>query len=749
VKDAYVYSFDFIFQISPSYFEALKRTQKDSDISLFGFTEGILTRLGDAPTPEPALPPDMITRLDAVKRQSWRDAEGTSCCLVVEVDKNATFSKAVRLFLMLLACLGLVLLCTFFVMIVPLFRSFRWGSAIFPFPFTLTLATNAFIQLACLLSFLWMFTSSSTRLEWIGQALAQLEQRTLAPSSTAGGTPTAPGQAVGDSSPTKSTTFREATSAEDPFQLFIDTTKGYDPSDASWVGKWQTKERALLDWHLCTRYLRVFVSKTRLTGQAVLVCAAAILGCMLLVDVEQGLRGYGALSINNQLVLQDLQDKAMETATGAVQEQADKAGEYAKSVVEGGAHAAAMDLGRRLLAGEAPFNFAHASQALVQVLRPLDAAVERTRRRQLLDMDEALNDVTRYANVGDAQHITQADLLTISMTLLLLVYSIYLLAKIARVNDKVDKHESILVQVKEKHLQKQSERERNWASTEGTASLADSDPVSQSVDQAQRSYERMLDMTIQSAHDNRGRFPLTLFSFIITQALLVAWLAAAVQPLLNQLTTVVPQLAGDACNWMESTGVGLEAEGVLENASSTFGKYVLNTKEAASHGDHSIIYSLVCVPVLNALNADVAAFVGDVDAAKNNTENEIDYDFNQAVNDNPDAARRLLEQARAHDHQLLSEPSVRRLVEEWWNAHPGDSATKLELARTMFEERSRSIRRVLTAGPEAFRAALRSRGVRAGLAAVRNQHRRSQRWTPSFSKRAPLASSGARQALFE
>lgn len=757
VKDAFIYQFYFVFQISPSYFEALKKTEKDSDVSLYGFTEGMFTRLKDAPTMEPKLSGLNQGKLEDLKKQSWRDAKGVSCCLVVEVDKAATMNKAITLIQMLLECFGLVLLCLLFVMIVPMFRHFRWGSEVFPAPFTSTLVFNAAVQTACLVGYFWLFSTASARLDWIGKALLLFEQRTLAPTDPK----TKGGKASGASA--ASTTFREpSTSQDDPFQLFIMDVKDYNPTDASWVAKWQAKERSVLNWSLCARYLRVFVSRTRMTGQAVLVCAALILGVMVLVDVEQGLRGYGAVTTNNQNMLQGMQDKLVSEMRGMVQTEADAAAETAKSFAEGTGAAAAKQLGRRLLADDdTGFNFANASRALALALKPLDAAVHRTQRRQLVDLGEQINNIQKYVNVGDVQHISQSNLLTICMTVLLLVYSLYLLAQIAWINDKVDKHESVVVQVKEHHLHKQSERERLWAKTQGAEDPADAaaeDPATASasaaaaaVEQAQRSYERMLDMTIQSAHDNRGRFPLTLFSFVITQALLVAWLSAAMQPLVQQLQQVVPELVRDACTWAADSDLGSGIEHALENASAAVGKNILHTDKAASIGDHSIVYSLVCVPLLNALNTDLDALGDDVDAAKNETANMNAYGYNQTVDDSAGADsgdRRLLEKARASDKQLLSERSVRRLVEDWWDAHPGGSEAKMELARHMLEDRRRYAQQLLTAGPEAARVALRSRELLAGPKAARKRPHWSKRWLPSFAQRPPLPAQEPR-TLFE
>uniref|UniRef100_A0A7S4PT07 Uncharacterized protein n=1 Tax=Alexandrium monilatum TaxID=311494 RepID=A0A7S4PT07_9DINO len=744
VRDAYICSISFVFQISPSYFQALKQTMRESDVSLYGFTEQMFKRLQEGQVSEPALAPNMLDHLETIKKQSWKDASSSSCCLVLGPDKTATRSRLFSLCVECLGFIGLFLLCLVFVLIVPLFRYFRWGSELFPKPFTWSLVTNALVQLFFLFGYFQLFTGVSSRMTMINQALEVLSQKTLSPPKNA--TPH-------NSATSRSTTFQEPGSQSSPFELYIDSTKDYDPTDTSWVPKWQAKEKAVMNWHLCTRYLRVFSSRSRLTGQAILICAAAILGIMLLVDVEQGLHGSGIVGVNQQAVIQDLQDSTVQRLEDIIQSGFNDAGQAVQGMAEGTAHAAAKNLGRRLrlLASgrEEPFDFAGASEALQQALRPVDAAVERLRMRQLQDVAPHLVDVgahlqtvQHYASVGNVQHISQANLLTVVMTVLLLIYSINLLARIAGVNDHIDKHESILVRVKETHLHKQSERELLWASKTGdaTQSAEEASDSQNAVNQAQASYERMLDMCIQSANDSRGRFPMKIFGFVITQALLVAWLAAGLQPLLNQATQVIPPLAASACQWFDSSDVGSTVEHSLETASSEFAKHVLNTNETASTGEHNIVYSLVCVPLLSTVDTTLGDIAADDDAARDVTANEDAYGLHHqdsgdadeaadAAADAADAGRRL-SKARDLDMKVLSPQSMRQLVEDWWNAHPGDGESKLALVRTVLEERGRFARRLLMAGPQALQAAIKSGRLRAGPALLGKRRSRRSRQTP-------------------
>jgi len=433
---------------------------------------------------------------------------------------------------------------------------------------------------------------------------------------------------------------------------------------------------------------------------------------MLLVDLAQGLRGYGALSVNNDALLAKIHKELSSSVASAVSSKvtdiAKQASDAAKAKAEKqaveAAHAAA---GRRLLGndGAGAWGLDIAAQALTNALAPLDSAVQRAHQRQLLDLGKQMQRVQKFVTVGNVQQITQAQLLSVCMTLLLLFFSCYLLVRIARINDYVDKHESILVQVKEQHMQNQSERERRAnaeAASCGTKS-GGTEPdgsAKQAVAAAQASYERMLGVSIEGAHDNRSRFPIKLFSFVITQGLLLAWLATAMQPLVQQTVKVGPVLLGDFCRWIGSQDLVEEVQSGILNATAGVETAIFNDTKVEPSDGNSLFYSIVCTPLVGVANELGITIDADIEKAKNASSYE----------------RRLApeEQEAGEDEWLLSKQAVVGLVEEWWESTPGDPQAKLALAQLLLRERARSARSLLAAGPAALQHALRSGALATG-----------------------------------
>lgn len=65
-----------------------------------------------------------------------------------------------------------------------------------------------------------------------------------------------------------------------------------------------------------------------------------------------------------------------------------------------------------------------------------------------------------------------------------------------------------------------------------------------------RRYEKALDMAIESTRENKTRFPMTLFGMVITFGVLMGWIAIASGPVLEQIRTLVPQVARKGCDWI-------------------------------------------------------------------------------------------------------------------------------------------------------------------------------------------------------
>merc|ERR1712190_566708 len=146
--------------------------------------------------------------------------------------------------------------------------------------------------------------------------------------------------------------------------------------------------------------------------------------------------------------------------------------------------------------------------------------------------------------VKDVKNISQAQCMAIVVTLVFLVYAVRLLFNISWINDYVSRHESILVSVKENHLQctakgRRDERSKIQKEQSDVDAGHRERPDSPRI-LAMSKYEKMLDMGIQTAQDNKTRFPITLFGFVITQALLLLWVGMMLQPLADQVSKVFP-----------------------------------------------------------------------------------------------------------------------------------------------------------------------------------------------------------------
>jgi len=545
-------------------------------------------------------------------------------------------------------------------------------------------------------TFLWHFNDLCGRLGLIANALETFEGKTLAP--------VAP-------HPSEKKDVLAHQNDPAPFDLYIDDVDHCDTDDPKWVKKWQSKELTVENWHLTARYLRVFVSGIRLTAQAMLVAACCVLLVMFLVSTLQAWRGVGAFGLNKENILTDADSAVMTRVNGAIANATAKLQDYEDRVVSHASDAlvkkAEDAMSRRLSsASSEDWDFGAPLEALHRALAPMDVAMEHERQRRLMDSASALHMVAKYTSVKDIAKISSAQLLTLCMTLVLLLYCGIVLFRIARINDYVDKHQSLLVSVKEEHLHAQSLRERK-----ATQALAESqkskkpkkeaEPAESAADIARASYERRLDMCIESAQENKGRFPLKLFSFVITQALLWSWFIIAAQPLIHEVFKVTPPFVAQACAWVDNStlvtgatsgleGIRDQAAGLVENAAGQ----KLTTKTALAVDTH-LFTSLVCKPIISVFQRTAM--------------NAVDEVLHHGMPGAP--ARRRLESV-----------DVKRIVEDWWDAHPGHVATKRALVQMALQERMRRAKRLVLSGPEAVRETLKARGV-AAAAEVLRAHR--------------------------
>jgi len=418
------------------------------------------------------------------------------------------------------------------VLVIPIMRVVMQHGKMFPAPYTLMMVLNAvsaFIQFA---AFFAEFHTVKTRLSLIGECLGLLETKTLAPSDAAAkaaapGTPAAPANGKELTKEEKAAAALKAAAeakaakkaAEDtkPFDLFVmeDTSqvKKYDPNDPFWVAEFRKKHDNVRNWHLTVGYLRVFVSTSRLTAQAILVAAAIIVGFLMLLSVVQAMQGKGAVSgIDSASLSAEFSGTiamAKEKANAALEQAQAMGQEHLDAVKAAAADAVNSATTRRLMevvaAGATAFSSSDDFQEpLSKATRRLREALEPSRKamhavlwrqhnilanthRQLHGENEVLsvlNTAARRLNAGDdtlkqiqdqtnaamdkAKNImknidvtkaTKTQLFTVFMVILVMAYSIPLIWSIVLVNGYFDKHEDLLIKQKESHRINQARRE--------------------------------------------------------------------------------------------------------------------------------------------------------------------------------------------------------------------------------------------------------------------------------------------------
>mmetsp|Transcript_2613 Transcript_2613/g.6698 ORF Transcript_2613/g.6698 Transcript_2613/m.6698 type:complete len:1576 (+) Transcript_2613:63-4790(+) len=200
--------------------------------------------------------------------------------------------------------------------------------------------------------------------------------------------------------------------------------------------------------------------------------------------------------------------------------------------------------------------------------------------------------------------ITKTQILTIVLVLLLLTYSVPLIWYMAKVNDSFDRHGSLLVTTKEVHRMNMARREESLALPDKDAD-EDEEPSQPKPDapkdMAAKRYERLLDLAIQSASENRSRFPLKLFGFIINSAVLGGWIALAMSPVLQEAQHLVPEVVMMGCSYMENSGLLDQAQAMADtgtaatNAVLTAGHHGAST--VGTFNTKKLFHDFVCTPL--------------------------------------------------------------------------------------------------------------------------------------------------------
>jgi len=553
-------------------------------------------------------------------------------------------------------------LCTLFMLIPPLFRVTIQGGEFFPHPFATSLSLNMCCSAFALWFFLNNFQIVTERLAHVSNALAGFEQRTIDPSGKAAKAAAAAGgsKSVKDKKKEKE---QEESGEASAFDLTVCEGQGipYDPADSYWVDQWREKQDNVTNWHLCAGYLRVFVSSSRLTAQAILLAAGFILVFVLVLSVVQAVQGKGVAAVDVNAVAGQAQDMAQNRLLGP-----------------------GLDAARRLsisLAkesfttglGDSPGGVASLSTALEvlrQQMQPFREAVYTHRRLEAEDRELKVADMMGHL---DASKVTKTQFLTIAMVLLLIFYSIPLLWNIAKINDCFERHGNLLLAQKELHRMNMAKREKAlqkqaaaaeaaaeeaaWSGHQGGVEGAveeeaggegGSPPAeggSGGKDVNCRRYEKIVDMAIQTASKNKSRFPLKLFGFVINVTLLTTWIALAVSPLAKQAQQMAPHLVAAGCHWLEHSDLVQQAEAFGDSAVGALDKLGNKGhpgKKAKHFNMKKLVKEMVC-------------------------KNLIKYTKEQAKN-----MRKQLEDGR----RLAAPPALGPVLKTWWRTHPGDPYTK-------------------------------------------------------------------------
>jgi len=597
------------------------------------------------------------------KSQKNETEDGDDCDMTVSylrviMGEDDPMTSLVATGKILLVRVWVAVLCMMFMLITPLFRVFMQGGKLFPQPFETYLALNMVFSALALYVFLNNFQIVTERLSLVAAALAGFEQRTIDPSGKVA-------KAAHKSKDKKKERQEEALETR-PFDLTVNEGQGieYDPTDEYWVGQWKEKQDNVQNWHLCVGYIRVFVSSSRLTAQAILLAAGFILAFVLVLSFVQGLQGKGVATIHGDV----LASKAIAHASDAVSGHLDQARRLSLSLAKD-----SIMSGLGTGAGS-PEELSIALATLRQELHSRMGEMSSLNRRL---GEDAASMVSNF----DATKVTKTQVLTMAMVVLLMFYSVPLLWNVAKINDCFDRHGNLLLGQKEVHRMNMARREaqkaKKIAGGEPGGEAApqadpDSDPVGATLDEEAsptgdpvqpesntqdknykdlgvRRYEKMVDMAIQAANKNKTRFPLKLFGFTINLALLTTWIVLAVSPLAKEAQQMAPGLAVAGCHYLEHSQLVQQAD----HAAASLGKEAasvglkVNLGKGAKHFSmKKLVKEVICKPLIKFAKEKA-------EAAAEDSEGE----------------RRLSAAAAAA-------PAIAPLIKTWWGKHPGNPYAK-------------------------------------------------------------------------
>jgi len=645
------------------------------------------------------------------------NAEITQSQIILVAGEVDPMQPVLSLAKVLLKRLLVVILAFLFMLIMPCFRVYMKGGKLFPEPFKAYLIGNAVCCAIILWYFFGMFQLTSERLSLVSSSLAEFEQKTLDPSGKAA-------KAKDGSKDAKSEKDSKASVPEaSPFDLTVnDSGHKYNPNGEGEAAEffqqqWAEKQNNVRNWHYCIGYLRVIISSSRLTAQAILVAAGVILAFLLLMsflDVAAGKNGAQAAQFAHNAA-----DQARHAAGEMVEHVKEQAKNVVDQTVKDIQDTRRLSLNLGMAAG--PINvasgsieFTNATEALQELAQPVRHALSFSIGRRLAgklddEASKALHDVEmirkKMLKAFDiAKTITETQFVTVALVLLVLLYSVPLIYYIAKINDSLDKHGNLLLAQKEVHRMNMANRQTPSTATavpagDGAADSSAAAPGGTASDKdiGCKRYEKMLDMAIESAQTNKARFPLKLFGFIINMALLGTWITLALSPLAKQVQGMTPGLTMAACQWVENLDIINQAEGLANQG-------VKKANEGISKANQGIqAVNNGMQKGLDKVNEITAQITGE--KAKHEEMEKFEkidhlklFNFQKMFHSyvcKPLTKMAAEQAAKAmsgitQTRRLRSIEPLAPAVEKWWHAHPGDPHVKLLSVLSILNDLERS-----------------------------------------------------------
>lgn len=257
-----------------------------------------------------------------------------------------------------------------------------------------------------------------------------------------------------------------------------------------------------------------------------------------------------------------------------------------------------------------------------------------------------------------------------------------------------------------------------------TAILKNLDDSHKKNDVCMLRYEKALDMSIEATRENKTRFPMTLFGFVITTTLLVGWLTMAATPLFNQIKIMAKPLAMGACEMIVHSDAVTKAQGFIDQGTSAVNGALDDmsngTAKDLTFSVGNLIDEAICKPMVKTAEAAAAKAVekaqGQIDSLNaSSAGSDADTTSSDSASESDDGDTNSNSTVRRRLGEL---PPLAPLLEDWWEETPGDPATKLFVVHVEMADLRRRAMQLLKRGPAEVLAAHRQRGWTAAVETV-------------------------------